>query len=81
MTSSACWVSGSWPERSKPVAWFYEIRDSNDTVVKRDGGFADSDAGKIAARADAKKMKTSRQPTKANVGQILVGQNAENPTR
>jgi len=35
------------------VAWFYEIRDTNNRVLKRDGGFADQDTAKIAARPDA----------------------------
>jgi len=63
------------------VAYFYEIRSSNNAVLKRDGGFASQDAAKMAAREDAKKMKNSRQPDRPNVGRIMVGQNAEKPTR
>jgi hypothetical protein len=63
------------------MAWFYEIRGSNNTLLKRDGGFPTQDSAKIAARADAKKIKNSRQPGGPNVGTILVGQNAEKPTR
>jgi hypothetical protein len=59
------------------MAWFYEIRNSNNAVLKRDGGYATQDAAKIAGREDAKKMKASRQP----VERILVGQSAEKPTR
>jgi hypothetical protein len=59
------------------MSWFYEIRNSNNAVLKRDGGFATQDAAKIAARADAKRMKATRQP----VERILVGQNAEKPTK
>jgi len=29
------------------MAWFYEIRSSNNAVLKRDGGFATQDAAKI----------------------------------
>ena len=61
--------------------WFYEIRSSNNAVLKRDGGFADVEAAKSAARADAKKMKNSRQPDRPNVERIMVGQNTEKPTR
>jgi hypothetical protein len=43
------------------MAWFYEIRSSDDAVLKRDGGFADPDAAKIAARAEAEKIKMSRR--------------------
>jgi hypothetical protein len=63
------------------VAWFYEIRSSNNAVLKRDGGFASQDAAKIAGREDAKKMKNSRQPDRPDVERIIVGQNAEKPTR
>jgi hypothetical protein len=63
------------------MAYFYEIRSSDNTVLKRDGGFATQDAAKIAGREDAKRMKNSRQPDKPDVGRIMVGQNAEKPTR
>jgi hypothetical protein len=60
------------------MSWFYEIRNSNNAVLKRDGGFATQDAAKIAGRADAKKMKNACHP---DVGRILVGQNMKEPTR
>ena len=63
------------------MAWFYEIRSSNNTVLKRDGGFATQDAAKAAGREDAKKMKVMRQPDRPEVGRIMVGQNTERPTR
>jgi hypothetical protein len=63
------------------MAWFYEIRSSTNAVLKRDGGFPTQDAAKIAGREYAKKMKNSRQPNTLDVGRILVGQNAEKPTR
>ena len=63
------------------MAWFYEIRSSTNTVLKRDGGFADVEAAKSAVRADAKKMKNSRQPDRPDVERILVGQNREMQTR
>jgi hypothetical protein len=62
------------------MAFFYEIRSADNTVLKRDGGFATQDAAKIAGREKAKKMKNSRQPDRPDVGRILVGQNAEKPT-
>ena len=61
------------------MAWFYEIRSSNNAVLKRDGGFPTQDAAKIARREDAKKMKNQRQP-RLDVGRIMVGQNAEKAT-
>jgi hypothetical protein len=63
------------------MAFFYEIRSADNTVLKRDGGFPTQDAAKIAGREDAKKMKNSRQLGRPDVGRILVGQNAEKATR
>jgi hypothetical protein len=63
------------------VAYFYEIRSSNNTLLKRDGGFTSQDAAKVAARDDAKKMKNMRQPDRPDVGRVLVGQNKEVATR
>jgi hypothetical protein len=63
----------------KSVAWFYEIRSSNNTVLKRDGGFADPEAAKMAAREDAKKMKPAPRSERPDVGRILVGQNVRVP--
>jgi hypothetical protein len=63
------------------MAWFYEIRNSTNAVLKRDGGFATQDAAKTAGREDAKKMKNSRQPDRPDLGRIMVGQNAEKATR
>ena len=63
------------------MSFFYEIRSSNNTLLKRDSGFATQDATKIAGREDAKKMKNRRQPDTLDVGRIMVGQNAEKPTQ
>ena len=52
------------------MAFFYEIRSADNTVLKRDGGFASQDAAKIAGRADAKKMKNIRQPDSISVQPI-----------
>lgn len=57
------------------MSFFYEIRSTTDTVLKRDGGFASQDAAKMAAREDAKRMKNASRQTGPNVGRILVGQN------
>jgi hypothetical protein len=54
------------------MAWSYEIRSSNNAVLKRDGGFPTQDAAKVAGRKDAKKMKNLRQPDKPDVGRIMV---------
>jgi hypothetical protein len=61
------------------VAFFYEIRSADDTVLTRDGGFPSQEAAKEAARADAKRLKAVPKPPQ--VGRILVGQNTDQPTR
>jgi hypothetical protein len=63
------------------MSYFYEIRSSNNTVLKRDGGFGTQDAAKTAGREDAKKMKNRRQPDRPDVERIMVGQNKEEATR
>lgn len=63
------------------MSWFYEIRSSENALLKRDGGFASQDAAKMAAREDVKKMRNIRQPNRPNVGRILVGQNGDKATR
>lgn len=59
------------------MAWFYEIRSADDAVLKRDGGFANPDAAKIAAREEAEKMKVYRRIGGPTVGRIVVGHKAE----
>jgi hypothetical protein len=63
------------------MAWFYEIRNSDNAVLKRDGGFANQDAAKKAARDDAKKLKSAPRPARLDVARVLVGQNTEKPIR
>ena len=63
------------------MSFFYEIRNPDNIPLKRDGGFASLDAAKMAARADARKMKTSRLPNRPEVGRIVVGRNGEKATR
>ena len=63
------------------MPYFYEIRSTTDTVLKRTGGFPDREAAAMAAREDARKMKLSRHLGVAVVGKILAGQNAEQPNR
>ena len=63
------------------MSYFYEIRSADNTLLKRDGGFASQDAAKMAAREDAKTMKNAARQVGPTVGRILVGQNKEEPTR
>ena len=60
---------------------FYEIGRTDNSVPKRNGGFATVDAAKVAAGKDAKKMKAALESNRPEVGRTLVGQNAEKPTR
>jgi hypothetical protein len=60
---------------------FYEIRNSHNAVLKRDGGFPTQDAAKIAGREDAKKMKNAHLQNRQDVERVLVGQNTDKPTR
>jgi len=69
------------PKEAKHKACFYEIRGSNNTQLKPEGGFPTQDAARIAGREDAKQIKNSRQPGRTDVGTLLVGQNAETPKR
>jgi hypothetical protein len=63
------------------MSFFYEIRSADNTLLKRDGGFATQDAAKLAGREDAKRMKNMRQPGWPDVERIMVGQNKEKATR
>jgi hypothetical protein len=61
------------------MSFFYEIRSSDNTVLKRDGGFPDREAAMVAAREDAKRLRSVPKPP--TVSRILVGQNSDRPTR
>jgi hypothetical protein len=63
------------------MAYFYEIRSADNTLLKRDGGFPTVDAAKVAAREDAKKIKGTPKSVRPDVGRILVRQNKEEATR
>ena len=45
------------PNGATSVSFFYEIRSSDNTVLKRTGGFASQDTAKKAGREDAMKMR------------------------
>lgn len=49
------------------------FRSSNNAVLKRDGSFATPDAATTDGRADAKKMKNSRQPVGTHHGRTEYG--------
>jgi hypothetical protein len=60
------------------LSYFYEIRSTTESVLKRDGGYPDREAATVAAREDAKRLKAVPKPP--TVGRILVGQNTERAT-
>ena len=64
--------------KEHPLSFFYEIRSSDKTVLKREVGYPDREATTEAARADAKRLKAVPKPP--TVGRILVGQNSERAT-
>jgi hypothetical protein len=63
------------------MALFYGSRNLDDAVLKRNGGFANRDAAKEAARPDARKMKSASNLVRPEVARTLVGRNTEKPTR
>jgi hypothetical protein len=58
------------------VSFFYEIRSSNNTLLKRDGSFANEDAAKETARADAKKMKSVPNLIRSEVADGMLASSA-----
>jgi hypothetical protein len=47
--AASCPIRAARPKGPPTVSFFYEIRSSTNTVLKRDGGFADVEAAKSAA--------------------------------
>ena len=47
-------VSRPGPKGVPPMAYFYEIRNADNAVLKRTSGFPDREAATELARADAK---------------------------
>jgi len=48
-------------QRNKRIAQSVEMRGADNTLLKRDGGFASQDAAKMAAREDAKRLAQSER--------------------
>jgi hypothetical protein len=63
------------------LSFFYEIRSPDNTVLKRDGGFATREAAAEAGREDVRGMKAIPKVSRPDVGKLLVGQNMDTPTR
>ncbi len=71
------------------MAYFYEIRGDDNTVLKWNGGFADPEVAKMEARAEAKKIRESclrqgsderaPQASGPDVVRILLGRKLQIP--
>jgi hypothetical protein len=64
-----------------PVAWFYEIRDSNNAVMETGKDFATQKAAMTAGRKRARELKASGTLPGGGVGTVGAGHDSEDPTR
>jgi hypothetical protein len=54
------------------MSYFYDVRSADNTLLKRDGGFASQDTAKMAAREDAKRMKAAPRSERQDVGRVVL---------
>jgi hypothetical protein len=59
------------------VAWFYEIRDSNNAVMETGKGFATLKAAMAAGRKRARELKASGSLPGSGVGTVGAGHDSE----
>ena len=62
-----------------PVAWFYEIRDSNNVVAATGKDFDTNRAAMTAGRKKARELKASGSLPGGGVGTVMAGQDSEVP--
>ena len=60
-----------------PVAWFYEIRDSNNVVEAMGKGFDTDKAAMAAGRKKARELKASDSLPGGGVATVRAGQDSE----
>jgi hypothetical protein len=60
-----------------PVAWFYEIRDSNNIVLATGKDFDTNGAAMTAGRKKARELKASGSLPGGGVATVKAGQNSE----
>jgi hypothetical protein len=60
-----------------PMAWFYEIRDSNKAVSETGKGFATHNAAMAAGRKKARELKASGSLPGGGGGTVSAGQDSE----
>ena len=65
----------------KPVAWSYEVRDSNNVVAGTGKGFDTNKATMAAGRKKARELKASGSLPGGGVGTVGTRQDSEVPTR
>jgi hypothetical protein len=64
-----------------PMAWFYEIRDSNNVVAETGKGFATHKADIAAGRKKARELKAANSLPGGGVGTVGTGLDSQMPTR
>jgi hypothetical protein len=64
-----------------PMAWFYEIRDSNNVVAETGKDFATHKAAIAAGRKKARELKASGSLPGGGVGSVRTGQDFKMPTQ
>ena len=64
-----------------PMAWFYEIRDSNKVVAETGKGFATHNAAIAAGRKKARQLRAAGSFPGDGVGTVKTRQDSEVPTR
>ena len=60
-----------------PMAWFYEISDSNKAVLETGKGFATHGAAMTAGRKKARELKASGSFAGGGVETVRAGQDSE----
>jgi hypothetical protein len=60
-----------------PMAWFFEIRDSNNVVAETGTGFATHNAAIAAGRKRARELRASGSLPGGGVGTVGTGQDSE----
>jgi hypothetical protein len=63
-----------------PMAWFYEIRDSNKAVAETGKGFDTHKAAMAAGRKKARDLKSSGSLPGGGVGTVRAGQDPKMPS-
>jgi hypothetical protein len=74
---AVCHFSRIMDAGENPMAWFYEIRDSNKVVAETGKGFATHNAAMAAGRKKARELKASGSLSGGGVGIVTAGQDSE----